>query len=1167
MASPLNVSLNIIGIGDATLSANCNNSVSDLRTVRNDQILLNIASIHPANKANGSTISVSLKNINFINGIILAVDTKIEIDNCSFDNATLRMVGQHETFTYDSLLERKDDPHYIYTLISPDVTCLSASLTISNTTWYQTTKPNPKTLTEASLIDSDILIKCSSINISLSDSHFGNRRVQIFSKVSLDLQVQNVVFEGSPEGETKVGGITVLLPEMEDSTEIHISDSVFKDLKPSNIFFGRLFSKTIRCAPIVIECPREPIAFQTNNAGVHIVNNSFVSNQRAIALGKLHTAVRITQCLFKNNQVTIDGGAIHTNANSVTITDCKFLKNKGGSFDHYKEVSGDMDFEMYHYNAHITRYEVKDQKLIHYVTYADNTSSMITYGYAGGGGAIYVNNGVLNVSRCDFIQNSAFDSGGAICVLNKASADIKHSYFENPSDIDNTMEGYHIFSIGKKFLVENSSFNNVIVPDNNIDSSALFVFGSREQCNINSLSMKCPSGFNLWVFNSSSKPTSAQNLSTVFDTIYYSCDKCPDRYNLVGGSLNITSTGGPSPSSMSITVSHDEGDCFPCPYGGNCSVQLVAKPNYWGAVDNNTVKFFTCPKGYCCSSLDCEQFDECSYHREGRLCGACQAGYTQALFSTRCIPIDQCKDSWIIMLSIVLGIAYTAFLMFQKDITNFLMSSPVSLQDIGDLCCKCNPHSEKEKGREESLASNSLESVSTVMTEGDQGISVITNGTNGVNGTHPANGSHADSSMTINSNGNSASTATDNVNTNPPASNGGGLLILIFYYFQDAALIKVSTVYVSGTPIIDDLEVIVSEIFRFRFNFFSLIASEVCIFPVMDILVRDFLVAIIAPLLIFFSGVVYVFFKLVYKYTKKEYWNDVALRAVAALMLGLLFSYQKLATTSFSFLHCVPVLGSSVLYIDGTVTCYEYWQWLTLAYVVVCIMPFFLHLAFAPSLLQRGWITFTEFILASLVPLPFLLTWALRFNRCIKKAKKPKSKEAETICGILQGPYRMFKLPSVLKSFCWSGNIMGRRMILMIARTFITNILLSLTIVFATCILSLLQLVHVRPYKDTRFNLVGSVSAGALVIVSCINLLRAAFEVAEYIPQGPILTYMQRMDTAESVVLVWLPLGGLLLLLVGLVFRLTFRFICLIVRSIRQCSCCEMKAASSGKSE
>ena len=42
--------------------------------------------------------------------------------------------------------------------------------------------------------------------------------------------------------------------------------------------------------------------------------------------------------------------------------------------------------------------------------------------------------------------------------------------------------------------------------------------------------------------------------------------------------------------------------CLPCPFGANCSKNIVAKPNFWGSEEKvfpPTLKFTLCPLGYC----------------------------------------------------------------------------------------------------------------------------------------------------------------------------------------------------------------------------------------------------------------------------------------------------------------------------------------------------------------------------------------------------------------------------------------------------------------------------------------------------------------------------------------------------------------------------------------
>lgn len=113
--------------------------------------------------------------------------------------------------------------------------------------------------------------------------------------------------------------------------------------------------------------------------------------------------------------------------------------------------------------------------------------------------------------------------------------------------------------------------------------------------------------------------------------------------------------------------------CFPCPFGGDCSLGgsfIRARKNFWGiqtlvsASDSiipagsleelscdpvpetirkgGEVIFYHCPEGYCCQTAICDTFHTCSGNRHGVLCGECKAGYTEALGTTQCRKKTEC---------------------------------------------------------------------------------------------------------------------------------------------------------------------------------------------------------------------------------------------------------------------------------------------------------------------------------------------------------------------------------------------------------------------------------------------------------------------------------------------------------------------------------------------
>ena len=117
-------------------------------------------------------------------------------------------------------------------------------------------------------------------------------------------------------------------------------------------------------------------------------------------------------------------------------------------------------------------------------------------------------------------------------------------------------------------------------------------------------------------------------------------------------------------------------NCYRCPVGGNCSSSLAAQPNFWGyPVNKDTVYFQLCPEGYCClPSVD----NKCSYNnnsyvqsgcqdnRTGILCGQCKQNFTEGLFTTKCVPVEDCTHHWYLVVFLAFTISF-AFYLVRKN--------------------------------------------------------------------------------------------------------------------------------------------------------------------------------------------------------------------------------------------------------------------------------------------------------------------------------------------------------------------------------------------------------------------------------------------------------------------------------------------------------------------
>ena len=76
-------------------------------------------------------------------------------------------------------------------------------------------------------------------------------------------------------------------------------------------------------------------------------------------------------------------------------------------------------------------------------------------------------------------------------------------------------------------------------------------------------------------------------------------------------------------------------------------------------------------------------------------------------------------------------------------------------------------------------------------------------------------------------------------------------------------------------------------------------------------------------------------------------------------------------------------------------------------------------------------------------------------------------------------------------------------------------------------LISFVALLHhlmVKPCKENRANVAGTVSCAALLSVCIINLVSATFEVGEVIPEGNLRQIMDALELIEDCFLFWIPL-------------------------------------------
>ena len=321
--------------------------------------------------------------------------------------------------------------------------------------------------------------------------------------------------------------------------------------------------------------------------------------------------------------------------------------------------------------------------------------------------------------------------------------------------------------------------------------------------------------------------------------------------------------------------------CNQCPRGGNCESELIkAKPNFWGYKTTKKVNFVQCPPGYCCDSKDCITYDSCRGKRSGILCGQCLQGMSEGLFSTHCISNTKCSINSVFILWVTgMLVLYLVFFLWHHEIVTYLKKNVFSKRSLFSV------------GRRTEQENNS--------------------------------------------------------NTDGDVSSPSGTIKIFFYYYQVCNLLRGSVgSSEGGGGLIITVENALSRIMNMVLIF---LPSFNCPLENLRPVGKAVLVHSIGYCLLFLLGLFHILRKvfLIARRTKRSTLTRQALQHIsgrsrqerkfsqrlnAAFTYISLLMYASSAQLCLSLLHCVPVSGDQVLFLDGNIKCYQPFQYFLLAY-------------------------------------------------------------------------------------------------------------------------------------------------------------------------------------------------------------------------------------------
>ena len=858
----------------------------------------------------------------------------------------------------------------------------------------------------------------------------------VFYKTQININISNSNFISN------YGALTIApFPNLSELTANTGSKSIKKSyVKIQNTIF--LHNSGLIIAPVLIYVSNQSVVIFQN---VTMESNKVFSNGLGgAAYVGIDCFLTIQKCRFSENTGDIGGGALYVAVNSLIVKDSFFVGNKvsflgagdGGAlfvfrtetvvifntiFRNCSGSSGGAISAVFCGNITIKKSQFVE----------NNAGYVGEQGFGGGainlmdcqvifeetrfqrntgllGGAVYLQSGSAAFKNCYAVDNFATAQGG---FLYGHPAGMKNVVIQD-SALNQTITGLKNFGLLHKeasFIhgssIEELKIFNTTMESTPYDSNGLLLLVTNVTVmdfgKDNSTILNCPVGNEMEIlsFTTSNYHTAKSTFAWQF-----SCSAC------TGNSYSLQR--GRAVGSYVVPGFQ----CLPCPFGANCSQNIVAKPNFWGfkeTIAPPTLKFTTCPVGYCCppNKTEFPKYNGCQGNRSDKLCGHCSDAYSETLYSAACRPSNECNDYWFWPVALVYVSLMAFYLTFKPPIIPWIM-------------------------RQIKLFKT-------------------------------------------------------NVTADEESNSDGGYVKIIFYFYQAADLLLASNTslrFVEGKS-----KDILVGVFSFRQSFSS--NGLICPFPGLTVVTKQLFSASYVFGTCLMIGVFYFLHKGVQRCRKKE--APTFSPYMAGILQTMLLGYKTLASVSFELLRCVPIGSEKLLFLDGNIVCFQWWQYILIAYVVAFVMPFVFVLILGCYKLHNGSLSVTKFLLACFFPFPFLLYWLFLFLVCVKRnaaqtdtaTRRMSNRSVETTL------FGCFKKPAEgsTLSLSWESVMIGRRLILILLKTFVNDPMPRLLIMSFLCVLFLQHHSMTQPFRDVIANRVETISLLSLVLLGVVNMFFASF--------------------------------------------------------------------------
>ncbi|XP_057302307.1 uncharacterized protein LOC130636566 [Hydractinia symbiolongicarpus] len=564
--------------------------------------------------------------------------------------------------------------------------------------------------------------------------------------------------------------------------------------------------------------------------------------------------------------------------------------------------------------------------------------------------------------------------------------------------------------------------------------------------------IKCPVGYNS--VHEVEEELGVHNRVNYLNTL--SCKSCAKgTYSLDSGHRHVVMK---STKSSIYAPSHTI-KCHSCPAGGICNEgSVISRDNVWAYIQSHTkrkeqVSFLPCSFGYCCSqtSNKCKSYSTCNFHREGILCGSCRKGYSVNYFTDLCTAQSSCHSQvpfW--MMFILTAIMYTLLLLFMKEVGFFTKYYIIKLVGKFKKSQEVESFPLTEQGESSLLMNDEF---------------IVIDG-------YPDQ-KEVDQIKSVN-----IRYITEN-------SRFSGIFKIMVLFYQIKALINISIDTKKSS--VKEIEEWLSSVLNLKIPLFSITAA-VCptqyLNAVSKIFIKEFLFVLF---MLMFVMICQLAMLLHGKITfRKGSFNSVYFRFQKCALQISLLGYTIWAGFALNMINCQKINGKAVLYINGNITCFTWWQKLSISFLVLWIIPFPFTLWLAVQMLKKHRLSIKEFFLCVFIPLA-TLPYYLKV-RCLSRRVINNISEIDNLTNMFEEPFR---LNAKKKPIFWDSWRLFQRFIIAVFTTYFINPIQRLSLILPVMLVLLVVHLRVQPYKNKLVNWLETASLVSLCFLVGVNLFRS----------------------------------------------------------------------------